>query len=112
MCSDDYWIDIQADPAHIARERKKAKELRKTNWWQSLLSRGICHYCGKKFKAEELTMDHVLPLARGGKSSKGNIVPCCKDCNNRKKYLTPAEMILNELSDRESSSEYPEESND
>ena len=101
MCSDDYWIDIQADPAHIARERKKAKELRKTNWWQSLLSRGICHYCGKKFKAEELTMDHIVPVARGGKSTRGNIVACCKECNNRKKYLTPAEMIMFELEAKE-----------
>lgn len=61
------------------------------------LDKGICHYCGKKFKPEELSMDHVVPVARGGRSNKGNIVPCCKDCNNKKKYLTPVEMILAEL---------------
>jgi 5-methylcytosine-specific restriction enzyme A len=30
-------------------------------------------------------MDHVVPLARGGLSSKNNLVPCCKECNNDKK---------------------------
>ena len=96
MAYDD-WIDIQKDDAHVARERKKAKELRKSQWWQSLLQKGICHYCGKKFKPEELTMDHIVPVARGGKSVKGNIVPCCKECNSEKKYLTPAEMIMRQL---------------
>ena len=94
---DDTWIDIQADPVHIARERKKARALRKSCWWQQMLNRGICHYCGKKFSPDELTMDHVVPVARGGKSTQGNIVPCCKECNNRKKYLTPAEILLRDL---------------
>jgi len=30
-------------------------------------------------------MDHVVPLARGGRSTKANCVPCCKECNTRKK---------------------------
>ncbi len=36
-------------------------------------------------------MDHLVPLVRGGKSSKGNLVPACKDCNNKKKYALPWE---------------------
>lgn len=88
------WIPIQKDEKHIARERAKAKELRKSQWWQNKLNQGICHYCGKQFPREELTMDHIVPVARGGKSNKGNIVPCCKQCNNDKKYLTPVEMLL------------------
>jgi 5-methylcytosine-specific restriction endonuclease McrA len=93
----DDWIDIKKDEKHIARERQKAKELRKTKWWQELLDRGICHYCGEKFSPEELTMDHLVPVARGGKSTRGNIVACCKECNNEKKYLTPAEIIMRQL---------------
>lgn len=91
------WIEINKDPKHVNRERQKAKELRKSSWWKNELAKGICHYCGKKFQPEELTMDHVLPVVRGGKSNKGNIVVCCKQCNNDKKYLTPAEMILKQL---------------
>lgn len=95
----DDWIEIDRDDKHVAREKKKARELRKSQWWQQQLQKGICHYCGKHFEAEELTMDHVLPIVRGGKSTKGNIVPCCKQCNNDKKYLTPAEMILKRMED-------------
>ncbi len=31
-------------------------------------------------------MDHLVPLARGGRSTKGNLVPACKECNTKKKY--------------------------
>jgi 5-methylcytosine-specific restriction endonuclease McrA len=36
-------------------------------------------------------MDHIVPIARGGRSTKGNLVPACKDCNNQKKQLLPME---------------------
>jgi len=36
-------------------------------------------------------MDHIIPLSRGGTSERFNIVPACKECNNRKKYLLPTE---------------------
>ena len=39
-------------------------------------------------------MDHVVPVARGGRSAKGNVVAACKECNNRKKLMTPAEQLL------------------
>jgi 5-methylcytosine-specific restriction endonuclease McrA len=39
-------------------------------------------------------MDHIVPLSRGGKSAKGNVVPSCKECNNRKKQLLPMEWDL------------------
>ena len=77
-----------------SKEKEKARKLRKTQWWQAKLSRGICHYCNEKFLKQELTMDHILPLVRGGKSIKGNLVVACKKCNNEKKYLTPAEIII------------------
>lgn len=90
---DDY-IEIHRDEKHIKREREKARELRKSSYFQNLLAKGICYYCGKKFPREELTMDHIVPVVRGGKSTKGNVVVACKECNNKKKYLTPVEMIL------------------
>ena len=45
-------------------------------------------------------MDHILPVVRGGKSTKSNCVVCCKECNNAKKYLTPAEIIMRELDNK------------
>ena len=88
------WFSLEADPGHVAREREKARALRKTAWWQRRVQRGVCAYCGRSVGAPSLTMDHVVPVARGGRSSKGNVVPACKDCNNRKKLLTPAEQLL------------------
>ena len=99
----DDWIDIQKDPVHVKRERAKAKELRKSTWWKQQCAKGICYYCGGTFNPAELTMDHVLPVVRGGKSTKSNCVPCCKTCNTEKKYMTPAELILRELENEDSS---------
>ena len=93
----DDWIEIKKDPVHVKRERAKGKELRKSPWWKQQLAKGICHYCGDHFESDELTMDHVLPVVRGGKSVKSNCVVCCKECNNDKKFLTPAELIMREL---------------
>ncbi len=93
MASDD-WVEIDADPAHIARERAKARELKKSGFWQRKLAAGLCAYCGKKFAAADLTMDHVVPLARGGRSTRGNVVPACQACNAEKRLLTPAERLL------------------
>ena len=91
------WIDIRKDPVHVAREREKARVLRRSAWWRQELERGVCHYCGKRFPAAALTMDHVVPVARGGRSAKGNVVPACQACNRSKAFLTPAEQILNQL---------------
>ena len=91
---EDDWIDFEVDGAHVAREREKARALRKSAWWQRRLQRGICGYCGGRFPAKLLTMDHIVPVARGGCSSKGNVVPACKACNNKKSLLTPAELLL------------------
>ncbi len=75
----------------IRREKEKARKLRSTRWWRQKKERGRCHYCNRKVGPGELTMDHIVPLVRGGKSTKSNIVPACKECNNRKKYLLPIE---------------------
>ncbi|OQX62199.1 MAG: HNH endonuclease [Desulfococcus sp. 4484_241] len=75
----------------IKREKNRARELRNSGWWKNRISQGKCHYCGKSVLPEELTMDHVVPLSRGGRTTKRNVVPACKDCNNRKKHMEPAE---------------------
>jgi 5-methylcytosine-specific restriction protein A len=75
----------------VRREKEKARQLRRTHWWNNKIQKGICYYCKREVGREQLTMDHVVPLSRGGKSKKGNIVPACKECNNKKKYLVPVE---------------------
>lgn len=86
------FFDFDApDDAQIRRERAKARDLRKTRWWQQKTASGKCFFCEKKVKFKDLTMDHLLPLARGGRSTKDNIVPCCKTCNTRKQSMLPLE---------------------
>jgi 5-methylcytosine-specific restriction protein A len=83
------WLDIPE--AQLRRERQKARDLRRSQWWRNRIAHGICHYCGGHVPPAELTLDHVVPLIRGGRSTKGNCVPSCKDCNNRKQSLLPTE---------------------
>jgi len=75
----------------INTERRKARELRQSQWWKRKCAKGVCHYCRRPTPPKALTMDHIVPIARGGKTTKGNVVPCCKDCNNQKKQLLPME---------------------
>jgi 5-methylcytosine-specific restriction protein A len=84
-------FDIVSDDDHIAREKRKARELRHSAWWRKKIASGICYYCGMRFPPRDLTMDHRIPLGRGGTSEKINIVAACKECNNKKKYLLPTE---------------------
>lgn len=84
-----FIIDVSEEG--IKRERQKARELRRSQWWKRRCAEGRCYYCGKKFKPQELTMDHIVPIIRGGKSRKGNVVPACKECNKKKKYMLPLE---------------------
>lgn len=79
------------DEEALGREKAKARELRASQWWKRKRSTGVCHYCGNTFPPKELTMDHLVPIVRGGRSVKSNLVPACKDCNSKKKYMLPLE---------------------
>jgi 5-methylcytosine-specific restriction endonuclease McrA len=79
------------DPEALRRERARARALRDSQWWKRRLADGRCHYCRRLVGHRALTMDHIVPLGRGGRSARGNVVPACKDCNNRKKSLLPVE---------------------
>ncbi|MBX7056913.1 MAG: HNH endonuclease [Leptospirales bacterium] len=79
------------DSGLLRREKDQARELRSSAWWRKKIAAGECYYCGRHFAPSELTMDHIVPLSRGGRSVKANLAACCKDCNNRKKNLLPVE---------------------
>ena len=100
MANDDYFHlnPEHTDPKRIKKEREKARELRQSPWWKQKLQAGLCHFCGQKFQAKELTMDHLVPLARGGLSTKNNLVPACKECNAKKKLSTPVDELLKQIS--------------
>ena len=99
----EYYFFPEVTDEEIRREREKARRLKATRWWRQKKAQGSCYYCGRRFKPSELTMDHIVPLIRGGKSVKSNIVAACKDCNNKKKYMLPIEWdeYLRQLKDRD-----------
>ena len=82
--SDPNWIrsrnsyQLRASVVPGLSENKRRKLLRK---WQSQ-SRS-CYYCDKP----ATTVDHVVPLARGGTNFEGNLVPACRSCNGSKHAL-------------------------
>ncbi len=86
-----------ADERHIRRERERARILRASPWWKARLATGECHYCHGHFPPEQLTMDHIIPVVRGGTSDKSNVVPACLPCNQAKAAQTPVDQILDDL---------------
>ena len=84
---DAFLVPVTED--EIRHERRKARELRDSQWWKTRTSQGLCAHCGGRFPARELTMDHLVPIIRGGKSTKRNVVPSCKPCNTARKHSLP-----------------------
>ena len=100
---DEYFVPVSE--AEQKKEKAKARELRQSSWWKQQVGIGVCYHCEKKFLPSELTMDHLVPIARGGKSNKKNCVPACKECNSKKGYKTRAELALEELNTSKKESE-------
>jgi len=84
--SDDRYVR-EVDDDTLRREKARARELRQTAWWRRRIAAGLCHYCRRAVGPKALTVDHVVPLVRGGHSIRANMVPACKDCNNKKRSL-------------------------
>jgi 5-methylcytosine-specific restriction endonuclease McrA len=96
---DAYTIQWKKDHPELTRlqdARKRAK--RRSNsgirdltpaQWKDIKAayKFCCAYCGEK--RERLTMDHVVPLVKGGAHTAANIVPACARCNSKKKEFDP-----------------------
>ncbi len=63
-----YAYDL--DEWDFKRERQLARELRQSQWWKRRCAKGRCNYCGAQTPAADLTMDHIVPLARGEKAPR------------------------------------------
>jgi len=55
-----------------------------------------CQYCGRALPRGELTIDHIIPRSRGGKSTWTNVVLACSPCNLEKgdRLLSECHMTL------------------
>lgn len=52
-----------------------------------LRDRYCCQYCGESFSSHDLTFDHVVPRAKGGKTTWDNILTACVRCNSAKQDM-------------------------
>jgi len=70
-----------------------------TNFSRKVLikrDRSTCQYCDKKLVGSQITIDHIIPKAKGGGTSFTNCVICCQLCNSKKgdRTLEQANMSL------------------
>lgn len=56
--------------------------------------RFVCAYCGGTFRAESLSLDHVIPACQGGETSWTNLVTSCIPCNGKKGGLRPEQARM------------------
>jgi hypothetical protein len=54
----------------------------------------VCAYCGGRFAEAELTVEHIIPVSRGGQHTWTNVVTACRSCNTRKGNRRPEEAHM------------------
>jgi len=52
---------------------------------------GFCCYC---MEQKPLTLDHVIPISKGGADAEHNLVPCCQSCNSSKHNTELVEWLM------------------
>lgn len=66
-----------------------------------------CQYCGKKFPASKLSIDHIIPKSRGGKTNWSNVITACNPCNTKKGGHLPSEAGMRLISKPEIPKRHP-----
>lgn len=56
--------------------------------------RGICAYCGGRFRQDDLTREHIVPTSRGGHDTWMNCITACRPCNGHKGNRLPEEANM------------------
>jgi 5-methylcytosine-specific restriction endonuclease McrA len=71
------------------RLKNKSVRFSRKNVW--IRDEGRCQYCNNDVALKDLTLDHVIPKTRGGKTEWANVVTCCYRCNQKKSDKTVAQ---------------------
>jgi 5-methylcytosine-specific restriction endonuclease McrA len=74
---------------NVFRRHKKPVKFSRINIYGR--DKYTCQYCGVKKSIGDLTYDHVVPRAQGGKTTWTNIATSCSDCNRHKANRTPSQ---------------------
>ncbi|MEJ2077247.1 MAG: HNH endonuclease [Acidobacteriota bacterium] len=92
---------------HYVRVRRSHTQVKFSR--QNLFARDKfrCQYCGQRLAVSDLTYDHVIPVARGGRKSWENIVTSCIPCNRKKANHTPEEVGMRLLKNPSAPASFP-----
>lgn len=82
----------QRNPQFVTNRRARRKEFMRDNvitkleWLKIMESTNwTCTYCGVSLRSSKIrTIDHVIPLSKGGSHTVDNLVPACRSCNSKK----------------------------
>jgi 5-methylcytosine-specific restriction endonuclease McrA len=97
ICSNECDTAMGFKQWTLDRHRSRAKNPDSYNVtvvdWMKILKDfdNRCAYCRR---SGQMTIDHVVPLSRGGRHSISNLVPACRSCNKQKGSLTISEWRL------------------
>ena len=72
-----------------ARKRKMEPVLPEDRELAMELTDGKCVYCGDA----STSVDHIIPVLRGGRSKRGNLLPSCHSCNSKKHTASLDEFL-------------------
>lgn len=76
----------------VSSPRKRLPSYRKKRQRLFENQKGACHYCKRPTNFAAFTVDHVVPLSRGGANVFFNLVGACQSCNSMKANLTAEEF--------------------
>jgi 5-methylcytosine-specific restriction endonuclease McrA len=95
------WLKKNKDVNVIYANRRRTKKNNNggdhtLEEWNNLKKKYnyTCLCCGKKEPEIKLTIDHVVPLSKGGRNEIGNIQPLCKSCNSSKRTRSTDYRVL------------------
>lgn len=92
------WVAANPEKYKAIKDRRRAAKrgvestLTHEEWTETLEAFGYsCAYCLRR--DAKLTMDHIVPLSKGGPHRVDNVVPACVNCNSRKADKTLLEVL-------------------
>ena len=93
------WRKNYPEKPRALNQRRRVVKLSVSNFYISAaeiakIYSSPCFYCGS---GNKITMDHVLPLSRGGWHSIGNLIPACSSCNSSKGSKTIMEWRMSKM---------------
>ncbi|MFA6076351.1 MAG: HNH endonuclease [Negativicutes bacterium] len=90
-------VSMYSRPRNASR-RAKILNAKGSHTWRDILhilkqQNGICYYCKCDISGGKHTVDHYIPLSKGGANSPDNLVMACSKCNSSKRAKMPEEFI-------------------